>query len=535
MDNQPIANQFSSIDSFNTSSTQTISFDQPASNNGHIADNTVLTSILNTPSKKRSHITDDDNTLFNNSIPINNNKVFNDHQTDNTTRPNKRYTHINVDQLIDSSDDGLVADNANNSGIETFDHNFFELLNQFTQLDLPSTPVQHIEICPICNQQYSLDAFATHVYQCIKALDDVESRELIRLDAKLAAEIAEAEETLVLQGSLADIDQTENDQESKNNVESSDSSTDSSALADDENDSLNNIHDTIIQSHSNDINERMVDYNQPIENSNNELDYKHCKRRRRRLKRLQLATSNHTDTTSTMCPAGKSCNRTDATHFLLLQHPEVNCPLCNISFAVYEIEGHVIQCITSERPTRQLSSNTYSSRATTSTASPILVSPDTAVIDPITTVQLPPLQQTNTHNKNNTIGTSTIISRNRSSPSLPVHDDDDSSDERSNKFKSNKNQLNIYQASAMAHLVLQQRDKTPAQQDYSLSQLLSTFKSLGFNRENLTQILHTHGNASQSNNNNTPAAFIIDTSAIQQHTELNHNNSDASSQTQRNV
>ena len=53
------------------------------------------------------------------------------------------------------------------------DESFFELLKTFSTLDIPQTSIEQVEQCPLCPKTFPLDDFATHMYQCIKQLDEV--------------------------------------------------------------------------------------------------------------------------------------------------------------------------------------------------------------------------------------------------------------------------------------------------------------------------------------------------------------------------
>jgi len=52
-----------------------------------------------------------------------------------------------------------------------------------------------------------------------------------------------------------------------------------------------------------------------------------------------------------VCELGKECTRTDASHFELLAHPDVACPMCDEEYPVYEINAHITICL--DRPASQ--------------------------------------------------------------------------------------------------------------------------------------------------------------------------------------
>lgn len=551
---------------------------------------TLSSSVTNTPSKKRVYNSDNNS---NNDNTFDHNELS--HLSLDTTSPNNNIrpvkksmentTHNNTDILIDDNDDDNNVNNniytsKNNSTVDQdiFDSSFFDLLSKFTKLDIPSDKVPKHDICPICANTFDLNIFASHVYDCIKKLDEQEKHELYLLDEKLARQIAEQEETLALQGSLADNEL--NDNNSKlHNIDESDTTTSTTSddnnvlLADDEQDNIsltidssnngNNSNTNMTSNNDNNIN--MVTLNSIVLHDdlhpNTTADeYKHMKRKKRRMKRLQLnnngnnnnnnslqslhsqqpSSLHHTNNIKQVCPAGKSCTRTDATHFIILSHPDVSCPLCDQSLPPYEIEAHVTMCLTADNNHNKANNhsnnntssikpmnvhtNNLSSHATTSTSSPVLST--TSINDYVfpnnnnNNFKNYTLNNTNhiahiqTNYNEPTIGSSSIICRYRSSsrsqlngspsPKLPLdnqsNSDDDNSSSNNAVNNNKKNKLNIYQAKSIAELVLSQHDKPAVSQDYSLHELLNTFKTLGFTQKNLTSLYNQHNNTDNDNN-----------------------------------
>jgi hypothetical protein len=159
---------------------------------------------------------------------------------------------------------------------------------------------------------------------------------------------------------------------------------------------------------------------------------------------------------SVFCPYAGSCKRSDAQHFMNLRHPQVPCPVCDEPCEVYEVNAHINFCL--ERG---------GSRAPSSSA------PGSAMMSDYGSAPRPP-----------------------GGPAIPVksreehrgsadRDSDDETLDSAAEGESAAPSLTKGQMKAMANMVVQQRAKVASDQDCSLMDLLSTFKQLGFTKENL--------------------------------------------------
>ena len=130
--------------------------------------------------------------------------IFQD-DDDDDERPFKRIDvhHTSDDEEVQEEEDeeagpeqrprAVAADDEGGDGSED---TFLNLLTHFANLHVPSSSMKP-EQCPVCSQLFPLSGFADHVYQCIKALDDVERKEQERLDEKMARQLMAREVRLL--------------------------------------------------------------------------------------------------------------------------------------------------------------------------------------------------------------------------------------------------------------------------------------------------------------------------------------------------
>ena len=245
----------------------------------------------------------------------------------------------------------------------------------------------------------------------------------------------------------------------------------------------------------------------------------------------------------------------DAQHFVLKWHPEVECPLCSEKFPVYEVNAHVTMCLdrpASARPPKADTSMTdgassksspppagSSSFAAASSAFPAGAFSSAAISIPSTSaVSGMPRRPRKLGQRSvsaTVMGSNSQLSDEDDLGSPPLglgNDDDDADDEaddddkpapsrsaataaaasaassssasaipasleedKPNLQRSNSDcSLSLAQAAAVASLVLKRKaaPKAVGEKDPSLLELLNTFSSLGFNRENLEALHAKH-------------------------------------------
>lgn len=249
------------------------------------------------------------------------------------------------------------------------------------------------------------------------------------------------------------------------------------------------------------------------------------------------------------CADGSSCKRTDAQHFLLKLHPEVSCPICESQFAPYEIDAHVTQCLTAEsKPSTQQSatsvpqsfahigsSNTQSASASASAASAEKSSAQSSA-------SLPNFSMS-AFNSSSFRSAPRQTANSLTSPRLTSSCADD--DFKSDGMNSSQHtsavttrigaNLTVTQASIMARSLLQHQasassssalksnsaDGAEDGEDPSLRQLLETFRTLGFNKENLSNLK----SETQQSRVTSPTAMQQQTQQQQQQQQPSDSNS----------
>ena len=144
--------------------------------------------------------------------------------------------------------------------------------------------------------------------------------------------------------------------------------------------------------------------------------------------------------TSKVCPQGRHCQRRDAHHFQHMIHPDVPCPICGALFQMHKIEAHVMQCLEKGPP------------APGSFASAAAEQP-----------------------RGDMGGMS---------------DGEEDEDKEGIPVIKQIAPLTTHQMSAMASMVCQKVNSGKAEQgEQSISELLDTFKTLGFTKESLQRQL----------------------------------------------
>mmetsp|Transcript_20719 Transcript_20719/g.29157 ORF Transcript_20719/g.29157 Transcript_20719/m.29157 type:complete len:372 (-) Transcript_20719:134-1249(-) len=281
--------------------------------------------------------------------------------------------------LNPDDDEDESNDNRGDSMAAEIDESFFDLLQTFAGLDLPTEP----EKCPLCPESFPVADFAKHVYECIKQLDDVEAKHQFEKDEQLAYQIA--------------------------------------------------------LSTTNDLGTQDID------------QYK-------------------AQPKGTPCPDGANCRRYDASHHAWFKHPDATCPICSQNCPVYEIDAHVVLCLEAGPQGLFGSSSSSSSSSSTSSSSSsnssVFVPRDTTFRDGESDDELE----------------QPVLSKQLSTESGV-------SGTRDNEGEADVSGLSMGQMGAMSRLVLEQRAKSASNQDVSLVELLGTFKTLGFTKENLSKAL----------------------------------------------
>ena len=154
--------------------------------------------------------------------------------------------------------------------------------------------------------------------------------------------------------------------------------------------------------------------------------------------------SDETNNTNNSCPDGIKCTLKNASHFLHYLHPPVVCPICKDTTTPYEINAHLTFCLNQDHP----------------------VETETKY-DSITGEEIIPngLNLTESFTDN-------------SSESVKLNSGDSI-------------KLNTYQISSLSREVI--KCKTSTDND-SLSDLLDSFKSLGFTMDNLSKLRKDESN-----------------------------------------
>lgn len=116
-----------------------------------------------------------------------------DEDEDERQRAKKR--HSLRPSGVDDDNDNDLGNTSNggssmDDGGQDVDDNFFDLLQTFASLDFPDSDPQQPEKCPLCPLSFALDEFASHVLECITQLDDIEKEHVLKLDEKMAQEMA---------------------------------------------------------------------------------------------------------------------------------------------------------------------------------------------------------------------------------------------------------------------------------------------------------------------------------------------------------
>lgn len=312
--------------------------------------------------------------------------------------------------------------------VEENDESFFELLQTFAKLDLPETETDEKEQCPLCPAILPIGDFATHMYECIKKLDQEEKKYQEDKDAALAKELARHQ-----------------------------------GLAEDQS---------------------LYQFSAPEEGS--------------------------------ACPQGAACRRYDLNHFQLFTHPEVACPICGETFAVYEIDAHVGLCVDSRSANSAPSE--FSGSAFTQSREPTAFGGDDGDEDGKNIYDKPFSFDSSSSSSSSSFSSSfssgngfTVTRGDSTSSNLSRTDSEGIGSQDSNvphnqigpsvaELKApespmgpgtddSANPLSRAQMKAMANMVVEQKNKASSQQDVSLVQLLDTFKTLGFTKANLSKAL----------------------------------------------
>ena len=191
------------------------------------------------------------------------------------------------------------------------------------------------------------------------------------------------------------------------------------------------------------------------------------------------------------CADGAQCQRTDAQHFQLRNHPEVACPVCAAMLPLFDINAHVTACLQDEAEGKQqgerepggmedeMSEQESRAKAAIDTSSSAF---STFRVDK----QRRDMADDDSH--------------------LPIaRDSDDEADDDNRKGspdpapidtaaisrtasaspKPSDLRLTVEQASAVASMIKEKREKGG---DEGIAAMLDTFKQLGFTQENLTRL-----------------------------------------------
>lgn len=184
-----------------------------------------------------------------------------------------------------------------------------------------------------------------------------------------------------------------------------------------------------------------------------------------------------------MCPQGLSCRRYDVSHHNWFKHPEASCPICGEEFTVYDIDAHVVLCL--NRP--QDKSSPFSSSSKNNQFS----SSSSSSSNSSSTFGRPDFDVSGFDSPRDN-DDSDDDTKDLAVPGLHRKDSDDMEEAESTEQAGQLGGecgLSVGQMGAMSRIVLEQRSKSASQQDVSLVQLLDTFKTLGFTKENLTKAL----------------------------------------------
>jgi hypothetical protein len=180
--------------SLNTNTANKTSIHSNMNNSDNLSNNSSSSSFLSNSSPSKLPVIQEENSVLNlHNINVKRNIDRIAVSESNNSLSSQDHDSSNVDtnkllRLNNAEDEEFAEDQKDNNNADNSEE-FYDLLQHFAGLEF-SNP-NKLEECPLnCGGSFPLSNFADHVYQCISRLDEVEKKELERLDEKYARELA---------------------------------------------------------------------------------------------------------------------------------------------------------------------------------------------------------------------------------------------------------------------------------------------------------------------------------------------------------